>query len=323
MHRIVIIKKSNELKSALPNCVNATHSSINMYSELGKTNEEYICVIGDSFAGNRRDCIPGMPSFDWSWVNLIESNNAGKTIGLSFPGQSFWHQRRWFMDHMSDWKHVENTVLVFVHTQYARLPHLNDVAVTPQVFKADRNNPAQNELYFKDPSGALFDLAKTFYSSALFEHEFYRFAFLSWLKEINELTVNFKKVIHLFGFDNDIGRMPFKHQRFYFEKMAMPNSVPVTTSLLSIAAAERGTLENWGGSDHGNNIQNHLSKHNNIELAKFVQWAINDAIAGQLAEIPTASFNLKDPAIICNIAAHKEDFIVGQEIPGNKIRNKR
>jgi hypothetical protein len=60
-----------------------------------------------------------------------------------------------------------------------------------------------------------------------------------------------------------------------------------------------------------------------MELAKFVQWTINDATAGQLAEIPTASFDLKDPSAIYNILAHREDFIVGQEIPGNTIRNKR
>lgn len=294
-----------------------------MYSELGKTNEKYICVIGDSFAGNRKERITGVTSFDWSWVNLLEANNSGELIGRSFPGQSFFHQRRWFMDHMSDWKHIEDTVLVFVHTQYARLPHLKDVAVTPQVFKADRNNPEQNELYYRDPTGVLFDLVTTFYSSSLFDEEFYRFAFISWLKELNELTVNFKKVIHLFGFDNDMGKMPFKQQRFYFEKMAIANSVPVTTTLMSMAAAERGTLSKWGGSDLGPNVQNHLNKQNNIELAKFMQWAINDVDPGKLLEIPLASFDLKDQSMIYNIEPHKENFIKGQEIPGNKIRNKR
>jgi hypothetical protein len=288
-----------------------------MYSELNKTDEEYICVIGDSFAGNRRGTKTNISSYDWSWVNLLEANNSGKVVGKSFPGQSFWHQRRWFMDNLMDWPRVKNTVLIFVHTQYARLPHINDLPITGHIFKADRNNPEQNELYFKDPTGSLFDLAKTFYSSSMYDEEFYKFAFIAWLKEINEVTVNYKKVIHLFGFENSLANLPSTQHRFYLEKLAQGNSIPVTNTLVSLTAAERGSISAFGGPDIGPNVQNHLNKHNNIELAKFIQWTINEARPGVARHIPLETFDLKDPSLIHHIALHRPDFDKRFEIPGS------
>lgn len=288
-----------------------------MYAELGKTDEEYICIIGDSFAGHRADSTVDVKSYDWSWVNLIEANNSGKLIGRSFPGQSFWHQRRWFTKNMIEWHSVRKTVLIFVHTQHHRLPHLTDIPITGQVLRADRSNPGQNELFKADPSGALFDLAAAFYSSGMFDQEFYRFGFISWLKEINEIAVNFKKVIHLFGFENGLSNLPNKEHRFYLEKLAQGNSTPVTTTLVSLTAAQRGS-RTWGGPDLGPDVQNHLNKHNNIELAKFVQYLINEDKPGFPRHIPLGSFDIKDPTMIENIKVKRAGFNPYYEIPGAK-----
>lgn len=266
---------------------------------MKKTNEKYICIVGDSFAGNRAESMPGMKSLDWSWVNLIEANNSGKLIGKSFPGQSFWHQRRWFMQNMSDWPHAADTVLIFVHTEYHRLPHLKDIPITGYVTVADRNNPKQNELFKADPSGSLFDLARTFYCSSMYDEEFYRFSWISWLKEINEITGHYKKVLHLFGFENGLSALPNKNSNFYLANLAQGNATPVTNTLVSLTRAERGSVAAFGGPDNGPDVQNHLNKHNNLELARFVQYLMSDeSKPGVARHMPFERFDLKDDSLI-------------------------
>lgn len=277
-----------------------------MDSTLRKTNEKYICIVGDSFAGNRAESMPGMKSLDWSWVNLIEANNSGRLIGKSFPGQSFWHQRRWFMQNMSDWPHAADTVLIFVHTESHRLPHRRDVPITGQLFHANRNDPKQNEIFGIDPSGALFDLAKTFYCSSMYVEEFYKFSFIAWLKELNEITVNYKKVIHFFGFNNGLSNLTDEISNFSLANLAQANSTPVTNTLVSLTLAERGSPSAFGGPDNGPDVQNHLNKRNNLEFAKFVQYLMSsESMPGVPREIPIERFDLKDNSLIEFIKLYK------------------
>jgi hypothetical protein len=279
-----------------------------MENTLRKTNEEYICIVGDSFAGNRAESMPGMQSLDWSWVNLIEANNSGKLIGKSFPGQSFWHQRRWFMQNMSNWSHAPDTVLIFVHTEHWRLPHIKDIPITGRIIVADINNPKDNELFKADPSGSLFDLARTFYCSGMFDPEFYGFSFISWLKEINEITANYKRVIHFFGFETGLSALPNKHNNFCLENLARGNSTPVTNTLVSMTRAERGSVTAFGGPDNGPDVQNHLNKHNNLEFARFVQHLMSDkSTAGTAVRMPIERFNLKDKSLIEYIKLRKHE----------------
>lgn len=279
-----------------------------MENTLRKTNEEYICIVGDSFAGNRAESMPGMQSLDWSWVNLIEANNSGKLIGKSFPGQSFWHQRRWFMQNMSNWPHAPDTVLIFVHTEHWRLPHLKDIPITGRIIVADINNPKDNELFNADPSGSLFDLARTFYCSGMFDPDFYKFSFISWLKEINEITANYKRVIHFFGFETGLSAMPNKHNNFCLADLARGNSTPVTNTLVSLTRAERGSVSAFGGPDKGSDVQNHLNKHNNLEFARFVQHLMFDKSApGSAVSMPIERFNLKDKSLIEYIKLRKHE----------------
>jgi hypothetical protein len=276
-----------------------------MSSELVKTNEEYICVVGDSFAGNRLGMAKEYgQTYDWSWVRLLEDNNNGKLIGKSFPGQSYFHQRRWFMQNMLDHHQAASTVLIFVHTHHTRLPHILDVPVTGQVFAADKNDPGTNELYKQDPSGSLFDLVRTFYTSNLYVDDFYQHALIAWLKEIAELTVYFKKVIHLFAFDNGFSNLPNRSNRFYLETLAVGNSIVVDTTLVSLVAAERGNLR-FGGPDMNPGVQNHLNKHNNQELCKFIQYLMNEGTTGKIYSLPLDYFDLKDRSLIENIKPHR------------------
>ncbi len=292
-----------------------------MYSELAQTNEEYICVIGDSFAGNRIETGPDVmgETYEWSWVELLRTGNTGELIGNSFPGQSFFHQRRWFMENMLDHLRIKSTILVFVHTHHARLPHCRNVPATMHVLEADKSDPESNELHTRDPSGELFDLVKNFYTSELYVEGFYQHAFISWIKEIQELTVNFKKVIHIFGFDNGFSNLPSKVSRFYLETLSKGNAIVVDTTLVSLVAAERGHLK-FGGPDLGANVQNHLNKHNNIEFCKFIQYLINEGCTGKTYSIRTNSFNLKKPGLIKKIKPHRGgNFDPQYLIPGARI----
>lgn len=292
-----------------------------MYSELSKTDEEYICVVGDSFAANRTGSTRGYgQTYDWSWVQLLEKHNSGKLIGQSFPGQSYFHQRRWFMQNMLDHHRTRSTVLVFIHTHYARLPHIQDLPVTGHVFKADKNDPNGNELYKQDPSGALFDLVKTYYSSNLYVDDFYQHAFIAWLKEIAEITVHFKKVIHVFAFQNDLSTLPNRSNRFYLETLAAGNAIVVDTTLVSLVAAERGNLK-FGGPDIGPNVQNHLNKQNNLEFCKYIQYLINEGETGMIHSMPLDTFDLKDKSLIDNIKPHRGgNFDPLYLIPGRCVK---
>lgn len=277
-----------------------------MENALRKTNEKYICIVGDSFAGNRAESTPGVRSLDWSWVNLIEANNSGKLIGKSFPGQSFWHQRRWFMENMSNWPHAADTVLIFAHTEHWRLPHIKDIPITGNILQADRNNPGLGEIFKADPSGALFDLARAFYCSGMFDQEFYKFSFISWLKEINEITANYKRVIHFFGFETGLSVLPDKYNNFCLADLARGNSTPVTNTLVSLTRAERGSVSAYGGPDNGPDVQNHLNKHSNLEFARFVQHLMSDeSTPGIAMRFPIERFNLKDKSLIEHIRLRK------------------
>jgi hypothetical protein len=268
------------------------------------TTNTNICIIGDSFAGHRHsnDSILEK-SASWSWVNLIEDNSTGLFSGQGFPGQSFWHQRRWFLNWQDNRTDRPETVLIFVHTNSWRIPHEKDVPVTGQVLSANKHS-RDNELLNIDPSGSLFDLAKTFYVSNLYVGEFYQFAHLAWLQEIPRLTTRYKKVIHLFGFENKMSDLPNRQNSFCIEQLITDNSIVVRNELMSLSMAEKGNT-NWGGTDdHGK--QNHLGEHNNIQLAQFVQYLINEQAPGTSVEIPVERWKLKDPNLIKLIRLNKE-----------------
>lgn len=276
------------------------------------TKEKSICVLGDSFAGHRNNAewnkIDKSLNKDWSWVNLLEANNTGSFTGRSFPGQSYFHQRRWYyynmLFHHAD---IDQTVIVFVHTNHARLPHTRDIPITGQVLSADKNDPKSNELYSIDPSGRLFDFAHTFYLSQFYVDDFYTSAFASWLAELPELTKNYKKVIHLFGFENKLNTLPNFMSRFYVGKLLTPNAVVVQDSLVSISLAERGG-KSWGGPDHGPDRQNHFNKHNNQCLFEEVTHIINRVPGGTLHKMDLSKWQLKDKSLLETVKLHRDDF---------------
>lgn len=278
--------------------------------------EKIICVIGDSFAGHRNnaDWNNRGPKFNhaWSWVNLLETEYCYDMKGKSFPGQSFWHQRRWLMDYI--FKNplfkdsAQDTVLIICHTETHRLPCQNhDWPITGHILKADKLDPDNNELYRMDPSGTLFDLVKAYYLSELFVSDFYDNSFYSWLNELPELTRKFKKVIHFFGFECGLDDLPNKISRFYLDKLSAPNSVVVKTTLLSMSLAERGHRR-WGGPDIGLDRANHFNLHNNRQMFEEIKHIIENVPGGSCYELDYKKWDLKDPSMVHVLKMPKSNF---------------
>ena len=277
------------------------------------TNEKSICVIGDSFAGNRNNAewnkTDKRLNKDWSWVNLLEANNSGEFNGRSYPGQSYFHQRRWYYYNMifHNEHDTSDTILVLVHTNHGRLPHMRDLPITGQVVFADKHDPKSNELYKADPSGRTFDFAHTFYLSQFYVDEFYFSAFTSWLAELPELTKHYKKVIHLFGFETKLNTLPNFMSRFYVGKLLTPNSVVVQDTLVSLSMAERGSRE-WGGPDVGPDRQNHFNKHNNECLFNELTYIINNVPGGTFHKMDLSKWDLKDRSLLETMKLYRDGF---------------
>lgn len=284
------------------------------------SSKEIICVLGDSFAGHRNNALwnKSDPSLNkpWSWVNLLESNNASEMLGMSFPGQSYFHQRRWYLQNMLFAQNTSETVLILVHTSPWRLPHQQDVPVTAHILTADKNNSDSNEIYSTDPTGSLFDLAKIFFTSNLFVDDFYASVFYSWLAELPELTRKYKKVIHLFGFESRLNNLPDKFtSRFYVGKLLTDNAVVVTTPLVSLTLAE-GEKNVFGGPDIGNGRANHFNAHNNQQLYQEIVHIIENVPGGTFYDLNLDHWDLKDKSKLEKLKLHRDNFD-----PTNPVNN--
>jgi hypothetical protein len=244
-----------------------------------------LLIVGDSFCVNRTS-----PA---SWVNILKNlYPKSKITGKGFSGQSYWHQRRWFLENFS--KNPENTSIIFCHTSALRLPCFRDVPITPWVLSIDDPSSKSNELLNYDEDNRIYNLARSFYSSELYDERFYIWTNEKWYHELSTLTKNFSKVIHLFGFD-------FKEDK---KPMLQKNSILCTTLLRSLSVAELGCNESmplsmvFGGPDPR---VNHFNSHNNIQLALFLKNVLDDTKLGSIVKIKNLSeWDLKDKNLVEN-----------------------
>ncbi len=265
--------------------------------------ENIICVIGDSFAGHRSNSkFKDFNSNDWSWVIRLEER-CHTLSGASFPGQSYWHQRRWYFKNQHNHKLAHETILIFCHTEWSRLPHEKDIPINGYVLQSNYK-PKDSEILQYDPSGNLTNLVKDFYLSELFVDDFYASAMFGWLSELPKITKNYKKVIHFFGFKTGLDFLPDKRSQFCVGDLVTDNSVVVLTPLKSLTLAERGNAD-WGGSDIGPDRANHFNRHNNNCMFEEIMHIINDVPGGSVKEINTTMWDLKDRSIIEKIKLHR------------------
>lgn len=266
--------------------------------------ESIICVIGDSFAGHRSNSkFKEYASHDWSWVNQLQGQ-CYKLTGESFPGQSFWHQRRWYFKNQNGHRYAHETILIFCHTEWSRLPHIKDLPINAYLLKDDYD-PNNSDFLKFDSTGDLTKLVKDFYLSELFVNDFYAYAWLSWLAELPKITKNYKKVIHFFGFNNGLDVLPKVGLQRSLADLVNDNSVVVLTPLRSLVQAERGNHQ-WGGRDLGPDRANHFNQHNNNCMFEEIMHIIKHVPGGSVREIDITNWNLKDKTQIEKIKLHKD-----------------
>jgi len=247
-----------------------------------------LLVLGDSFCANRTE-----PE---SWVKILKNFYPNfKLTGRGFGGQSWWHQRRWLLENFPT--SPESTTAIFCHTGALRLPCVRDIPVTPWVLSLDDPTSLKNELLRHDKDHKIFHLAKSFYSSDLYDQKFYEWASEKWFFELSELTKNFKKVLHIFGFDSKENKSVLLNS----------NAIVCTTLLRSLSIAELSKNQSlppsqiFGGPD---TRLNHFNKHNNIQLALFLKTLIDEGDPKSSVCISNLSeWKLEDQTVV-------EDFII-------------
>lgn len=210
-----------------------------------------ILILGDSFCRERE------LQTDWP-VALANKLNV-RLEGCGFGGQGFWSQRRWLMENLE--KFGKDTVLVICHSDWSRLPCNKNWPITTWVLDESQTIngntlPENSELRGVDPSGKLTKVAQDFYQSELYVDDFYKWALQSWFAELNTMHSKFYQVIHLTGFKL-VKELLLQHQML---------GVTVTTSLGSIALCEDNGKFRMGPDTR----RNHMSEHNNQQLAEFL-----------------------------------------------------
>jgi hypothetical protein len=223
---------------------------------------KHLIVIGDSFCAKRGDSYPN------SWVTKLGEYTGREVHGIGIPGESWWKQHVWFANNLKNLPPPEDTVIVWSHTSAHRIPCEIDARVNPWVVRIDKHTDASNDIEAKhDPDGKLFHLARDFYQSPLYVEKFYAWAMVAWWKELAITLAPYKKVIHMFGFHDycvsDQDRLV----------LLAPNSIVVTEP--SLGGISKCDSTSFAGGV-GDTRMNHLSEHNNNQLALFLKDVVDN-----------------------------------------------
>jgi len=241
-----------------------------------------VIIIGDSFCEDRKN-----PNTDWP---LILANKLNVPLyGNGFGGQSFWSCRNW----MNDPKHHKlifnkQSLLIVCHTEYSRLPSKENVPFNRGVlqtrFQSDIITDIETKV--KDIFGNSLDellksrinvisnhllsnaqkttkLLKEFYLSDLYVEEFYDWAQQSWIKELNSISSELYKIIHIKGFDTSTISLENNSVLIDFEEFES----------LRRLSSEELIDPDYSGIDRRHN---HFKDFNNVILAEKLAKIIQD-----------------------------------------------
>jgi len=184
-----------------------------------------VIILGDSFCEYRENL-----NTDWP---LILANKLNVPLyGKGYGGQSFWSCRNWIND-TENHKLIFNkqSLLIVCHTEYSRLPSKENVPLNRGVLQTKYQDDIKSdiEIKIKDMFGNFTnctdellklkidvisnhlllksqktkELLKEFYLSDLYVEEFYDWAQQSWIKELNSISSELYKIIHIQGFDTN------------------------------------------------------------------------------------------------------------------------
>jgi len=220
-----------------------------------------LVIVGDSFCADRKIAT------DWP-VKL--ANMLGRQLrGEGRGGRAWWTTRSWIYKNIGQID--QDTILIVCHTSPSRLPNQNHYPISTGILHSEVSAPS-NDLRLVDPNGELFNLAKNFYLSDLYVHEFYEWAGRCWLHEVNNLAQRVHKLIHLPGPDAI-------HHSFDTQ---YSNSIRIEPSLECKALVDLSMkeLKQNGRKFFGPDARhNHLTEHNNIKLAEALYTIIKSESA--------------------------------------------
>jgi hypothetical protein len=169
-------------------------------------------------------------------------------LGLECESYGVGGQHWWGVKKFLDRYHFDQSdILIIVHTNAERIP-------------TDLEEPGQVNFSAPNLSNEL-DTAVYLYFKHLFNHEFLQWAQHCWIKYID--SVNAGVIVHLHSFDGTT-QIPVKN-------------LSVLPSLASISLAENGFTDKTLYADMRSN---HLSLHNNKELANQLARLIVDRTTG-------------------------------------------
>jgi hypothetical protein len=246
-----------------------------------------VIIIGDSFCFDRTDT-------NTDWPLILSKKLNVPLYGKGFAGQSFWPCRNWIND-IQNRKFFNNnkSLLIVCHTEYSRLPSNENVPLNLSVLQHEFEDDVQRDAAtkiknmfgnFKDNSNELVkskidiisdnlllraqktkNLLKEFYLSELYVNEFYNWAQQAWIKELNSMSPEFYKIMHIKGFDMT-------------EVIPENNSVLIDIeefkSLRNLSEQEL-INPNYSGMDRR---RNHFKDNNNIVLAEKLAKIIQDML---------------------------------------------
>jgi hypothetical protein len=212
-----------------------------------------LVIVGDSFCSERYK-----PT---DWPVFLANKLDVPLYGVGYGGRPWWTIRRWLLE--NNFILDKQTLVIVCHTNFSRLPSILDFPINPGLIRADVNSD-KSDIKHLDPSGKLHTLVKDFYQSDLYVPEFYKWAKASWINELNVMSDNFYKLIHINCFD-DYDHVPTHNSC----------SIQISKDLSSLVkASQKELIPHTGDPSQGHfgpdTRSNHFSEHNNIKLAEGI-----------------------------------------------------
>ncbi len=163
-----------------------------------------ILIVGDSFCADRRE--------EYSWPQVLTCKLTGTSFqegrfprGRGFPGASWWASRKNLIKELRS----PVKVLIICHTEPFRIPHDKNWGInTRSVF----SNAVHIPKYHQDerpPSPEIIDAFRQYFKHVI-SHDFHLWSVQRWFDELDCLTKEIEKVVHLYCFEGDYNKYVFK-----------------------------------------------------------------------------------------------------------------
>jgi len=212
-----------------------------------------LVIVGDSYCAERYQ--------DTDWPLFLANKLKVPLYGSGYGGRPWWTTRRWLIENSSLLD--KQTLVIVCHTNYSRLPSILDFPINPGLLRSEINSD-KSDIKHLEPTGKLHRLVKDFYESDLYVVDFYKWAKAQWLTELNVMSENFYRLIHINCFD-DYDHVPDRNSC----------AIQISEELTSLyKASQKELIPHTGDPSNGNYgpdmRRNHFREHNNIKLGEGI-----------------------------------------------------